>query len=128
MKVSRTRFSKLKLEWSLKQMVSAYVAAEKYIITENAKGNDPTGSENAIQYYTTDTTTSTFEPMTPQEFFAAEVDAFGNLKNVDRKEELLDKARRVRELLDKAIANDEFEKAKVYQRTLDVLEERYNNL
>jgi len=107
-------------------MVSAYVAAEKYIIEENSKGNDPTGSESAITYYTT--TTAEFDPMTPQEFFSKEVDAFGNLKNVDRKEELLDKARRVRELLDKAIANDEFEKAKVYQRTLDILEERYNNL
>ena len=110
----------------MKQMVSAYVAAERYIISENSKGNDPTGSENAIQYYTT--TTAEFDPMTPQEYFAKEVDAFGNLKNVDRKEELLDKARRVRELLDKAIANDEFEKAQVYQRTLDILQERYNNL
>ena len=120
MKVSRSKLSRIKLEWELKQMVSAYVAAERYIINENSKGNDPTGSEAGIAYYTT----STADP----ESFFHEVDEFGNLKPMSDKEILMDKARKVRELLDKAIANDEFEKAEVYQRTLDALKRKYDNL
>ena len=123
-RVNRTRMAKIKLEWEVKKMMSAYIAAERTIIEENSKGNDITGSESAISYYST----TTFEPMTPQEFFSAEVDAFGNLKNVDEKSVLLEKAMKVRELLDKAIANDEFEKAQVYQRTLDILQEKYDKL
>ena len=124
-KVNRTRMSKIKLEWELKKMVTAYIQAETNIITNAEAGIDLTGfTGESIQF----TTTSTFDPMTPQEFFSKEVDAFGNLKNVDEKSVLLEKARKVRELLDKAIANDEFEKAEVYQRTLDILQEKYDKL
>ena len=36
--VTRSRFTKIKLEWELKKMVSAYIAAEQQLIQQGADG------------------------------------------------------------------------------------------
>ena len=123
MKVNNLRWDKLKMQWDILKMSSAYIQAESQIINSAAQGIDLTG-------YTTDNpnVTYTFEPMNPEDFFAKEVDGFGNLKNVDDKEEILKRARRVRKQLDEAIAEDNFEKAEILQNTLNILQKKYDKL
>ncbi len=74
MKVNKIQWAKLKVKWNMLQMKAAYIAAEREIITEAEKGNDLTGFDNTV---------IAFEPMSPEDFFNHEVDAFGNLKSYD---------------------------------------------
>ena len=79
--INKITFDKLKAQWEILKMRSAYIAAEKLLIQEASEGNDPTGV-NAIKV---------FEPMTAEEFHQYDVDAFGNIKNKTPKEIIKEK-------------------------------------
>ena len=122
-RVNRIKWPQMKMAWELKKMASAYILAERQIIDDASRGIDTTGHIAETQGYTFYTSSTS-----PEEHFAKEVDIFGNLKPFDEKESILEKARNVRKKLDEAIANDEFEKAEIYQITLDALQRKYDKL
>ena len=98
-------------------MSSAYIHAERKIINDATQGIDTTGHMR-----------EQFGPMNAEQFFEFEVDSLGNMKSVTEKDILLDKAREVRNQLEEAIDNDEFEKAELLQRTLNAIQSKYNKL
>lgn len=68
MKANRMLFSKIKTQWSILQMTSAYINAEKILIQQAAESVE------------------TFEPMSADEFQHYQVDGFGNIKNLTPKD------------------------------------------
>lgn len=125
MKVNRIRMSAIQLEWQILLMRSAYIAAEQLIVNEASKGNDLTGIETVTE---ADNITWTSSSTTPEDFFAAEIDQFGNIRNISEAEMLLEQARELRKQLDNAIQNEEYDKAKILQDTLDKVQIKYNKL
>ncbi len=117
-KANRILFDKIKMQWDILKMSSAYIHAESKIIGEAEKGNDLTGftQHDSVSYTST------------PESFHFEVDNFGNMKHIGAKEALLEKAKEVRKQLDEAIDNDEFEKAELLQQALNAIQTKYNKL
>lgn len=76
MKENKITFDKIKAQWDILKMSSAYIKAEQHIIQEQANGNDITGASTLMQ----------FDPMTPEEFHKTVTDGFGNIRNVTPKE------------------------------------------
>ena len=118
-RVNRIKWSKLKLKWEGRLGAAhAFMGIKDY--EEWAMGlttpqPPPVGFDKE----------TASEWLTPQEF-----DEMHEQLNIPRteKELLFEKAVAIREQLDKAIANDEYEKASLLQRTLDVIELKYNRL
>ena len=111
--VNRILFDKLKSQWDILKMSSAYILAERKIIEDAASGIDTTGHIAEQQ--------RTIEFVSPEEFYQADKN-----KPMTIAEEILEKAREVREKLDDAIHNNNFVKAKMFQQILDGLEKQYN--
>ena len=113
-KVNRSRFSKIKQQWDILKMSSAYILAEKKIIEDTAQGNDPTGHDNVSYYFTTSSS--------PEEFHLE----FSKPRT--EKELLLEKAQEIRKQLDDAIHAEEYSRAEALQKLLNVIEKKYNKL
>ena len=115
MKVNRSRFNALKLEWELKKMMSAYIGAEKKIITESASGMADGISAVA---WTSDTTT-------PEQHYHFEMDMFGNVRNVDSKEQdirrLEEKLKSVEAQGREAIEKEDYESMAELKKLYDIL-------
>ena len=107
-------------QWEILKMKAAYIAAERQIISDAQKGIDLTGFNEA--------TTIAFEPMSPQDFFQAEVDAFGNMKKLSEADVIFEKAKEVRKKLDNALDEENYLKAEMFQNILNGLEKQYNRL
>ena len=114
MKVNKIRFSAIHAQWEILKMRAAYVAAEKYIISEADKGNDITGFDR---------------PMSPEEFNHAEVDEFGNItKMISEEEFLIRKGNDVQDKIDEALEEEDYRKAAMLKNVLRGLELKYNKL
>jgi len=113
MRANRITFDKLKAQWDILKMRSAYIDAERIIVEEASKGNDLTGFDSQVITFTSESTG-------PIEFFNE------MSKPLSIAEEILEKAREVREKLDNAIHADDYVKAQMYQNILNGLEEKYN--
>ena len=115
MRANRTRFSKIKLEWELKKMMSAYIGAEQRIITESTSG-----MADGIQAvaWTSDTTT-------PEQHYHFEMDMFGNIRNVDDKEleinKLKDKLDSLEEQGRLALEREDYKSMAALKQTYDIL-------
>ena len=97
--INRITFDKLKAQFDILKMRSAYIAAERLIIEEGAKGNDITGMQ-VIQ---------TFEPMSPEEFNEYQVDGFGNIRHSSPKEVILNKMNALEEQGRKLLEEEKYE-------------------
>ncbi len=126
-RVSRIKFPTLLMQWEGKKQVAAYIAAERQIIFEASRGNDLTGADALVRRELED------QGMNPEEFWTSSStefvgDPFGGIKNVSELDRLYNQALEIREQINRAINDEEYEVASVLQRTLDVLEMKYNNL
>ena len=119
-RVNRIKWSKLKLKWEGRLGAAhAFMGIKDY--EEWAMGlTTPQPPPMAFDEETAN------EWLTPEEFGALHDPV--SLTPKSEKELLFEKAVAIREQLDKAIADDEYEKASLLQRTLDVIELKYNRL
>ena len=139
MKANRSRFSRLKQQYELQKMMAAYIGAEKKIMADPGLTGftDAKTIIDSMQFksYHQDENgdiIETFEPMSPEEFFNKDVDGFGNLrKSADegrQKSILLNQAKAIRELLDKAVVEERYEDAAELERTLELIRKKYERL
>ena len=114
MRANAIQWPKIRLQWEILKMSSAYIHAEAKIINDAQNGIDTTGHIADMKQ------TISFESpsVTPEEFYQAS----------SPKESLLSKAREVRRQLDEAIDNDEYEKADMLQSVLDAIQAKYDKL
>ena len=73
-------------------------------------------------------TMTSFDPITPEQFWHHEVDAFGNIRQVSELEQVIQRARKAKENLEKALDREDYLKARTFQNILDGLEIKYNKL
>ena len=112
-RVNRIKFAKLKQEWLGKLgSVYAFKGIKDYEEWAMGLATPSTPQSEGQILYTMDWTG-------PEEMFSG--------PKTD-KELLLEKARVIREQLDNAIADEDYERAKVLQETLNVIEIKYNKL
>ena len=134
MKANRSRFSKIKQQFELKKMMAAYIGAEKQImmnpgLTGFTDAKSIVDSISFKSYYQDENgdIIETFESMTPQQYHESD---FG-IKRSDaqaEKDVILKKAKFLREQLEEAIRNEEFERCGELEKVLNDLKKRYENL
>ena len=139
-RVNRSKFSQLKQQYELQKMMAAYIGAEKKImmnpsLTGFMEAKDIVDNMLNFKSFHQDeegNIIETFEPMSPEEFFNKDVDGFGNLRqSADegrQKSLLLDQAKNIRQLLDKAVAEERFEDAAKLEKTLEIIRKKYERL
>ena len=139
MKANRSHFSKIKQQYELKKMMAAYIGAEKKIMMNpsltgfmDAKDIIDNMQFKSFHQDENGDIIETFEPMSPEEFFARDVDGFGNLRqsaNEGRQKSLLlEQAKNIRLLLDKAIIEERYEDAGELEKTLELIKKKYDRL
>ena len=129
MRCNRSRFSRLKQQFELKKMMAAYIGAEKQImmnpgLTGFTDAKSIVDSISFKSYYQDENgdIIETFESMTPQQYHESD---FGSQAEKDI---ILKKAKFLREQLDEAIRNEEFERCGELEKVLTDLRKRYENL
>ena len=105
MKVNRITFDKISAQWDILKMSSAYIHAERQIMDSASRGVDLTGADQNIKF--------TFDAMDPEDFNSWEISTGGKMEPISPADEILDKARKVREKLDNAIHDDNYVKAQL---------------
>ena len=138
-RVNRSKFSQLRQQYELQKMMAAYIGAEK----KNMMDPGLTGLTDAktiidsmqFKSYHQDENgdiIEAFEPMSPEEFFNKDVDGFGNLRqdaNEGRQKSLLlEQAKNIRLLLDKAVVDERYEDAAELEKTLELIRKKYERL
>ena len=119
--------------------MAAYIGAEKKIMANpgltgftDAKSIIDSMSFKSYHQNENGDIIETFEPMSPEEFFARDVDGFGNLRqsaNEGRQKSLLlEQAKNIRLLLDKAIIEERYEDAGELEKTLELIKKKYDRL
>jgi len=116
--INKSRFSQIKEQYEILKMRAAYIAAEKLIIEESAKGNDITGVE-VIQ---------SFEPMTPEEFNEYNVDAFGNIRHKSPKEVILNKMNEIAAKANKYLEQEKYELVQELKELYEKYKQEYDRL
>ena len=120
-KVNRIRWDKLKLEWD-GRLGAAYAFKGIKDYEEWAMSMSP-----PIDPRTGDILPLEEGWMGPEDF--GQMDGFGNIGAPQTdKERLFAQAMAIREQLEEAIAVEDYEKAEILQKTLNVLEIKYNKL
>ena len=138
-RVNRSRFSQLRQQYELQKMMAAYIGAEKKIMMDPGLTGftDAKTIIDSMQFksYHQDENgdiIETFEPMSPEEFFNKDVDGFGNLRaNADearQKQLLLEQAKSIREMIDRAVIEERYEDCAELERTLDIIKKKYERL
>ena len=133
-RVNRSKFSQLRQQYELQKMMAAYIGAEKKIMM-NPGLTGFTDAKNIVdsihfKSYHQDENgdiIETFESMTPQQYHESD---FG-IKRSDNQAEkdiILKKAKFLREQLEEAIRNEEFERCGELEKVLNDLRIRYENL
>ena len=120
MRVSTTRFSKLKQSWELTKMTTAYINAERMIIENSNRGIDITGHDTFYK-----------DRGVSLDNFEGAIEDLEFLKGgtpLTPSDEVWEAAKEVRAKLDEAIEKDEYVKAEMLQNVLDGLQEQYNKL
>ena len=134
MRCNRSRFSRLKQQFELQKMMAAYIGAEKKIMMNPGLTGftDAKSIVDSIQfksYYQDENgdIIETFESMTPQQYHESD---FGIKKSDSQAEKdiILKKAKFLREQLEEAIRNEEFERCGELEKVLTDLRKRYENL
>ena len=116
--INRITFDKLKAQYDILKMRAAYIAAEKLIIEETAKGNDITGMQ-VIQ---------TFEPMTAEEFHQYQTDGFGNIRHKSPKEVILDKMNDIAAKANKYLEQEKYELVQELKEIYEKYKQEYDRL
>ena len=114
--INRITFDKLKAQYEILKMRAAYIAAEKLIIEEAAKGNDLT---NTIKI---------FEPMTAEEFHQYQTDGFGNIRHKSPKEVILDKMNDLAATANKYIKQAKYELVQELKELYERYKQEYDRL
>ena len=138
-RVNRSKFSQLRQQYELQKMMAAYIGAEKKIMMDPGLTGftDAKTIIDSMQFksYHQDENgdiIETFEPMSPEEFFNKDVDGFGNLRqdaNEGRQKSLLlEQAKNIRLLLDKAVVDERYEDAAELEKTLELIRKKYERL
>ena len=138
-RVNRSRFSQLRQQYELQKMMAAYIGAEKKIMMDpgltgftDAKSIVDSMSFKSYHQDENGDIIETFEPMSPEEFFNKDVDGFGNLRqdaNEGRQKSLLlEQAKNIRLLLDKAVVDERYEDAAELEKTLELIRKKYERL
>jgi hypothetical protein len=116
--INRITFDKLKAQFEILKMRSAYIAAEKLLIQEAADGNDLTGIKVITE----------FDPMTPEEFHEYQVDGFGNIRHKSPKEVILDKMNKIAEQAQKYLEQEKYELVQELRELYDKYKSEYDRL
>jgi len=119
MKVNRMLFDKIKLQWDITKMKSAYIDAERTIMAEVQQGHDLTGSLKVIE---------TFEPMTAEEFHQYQTDGFGNIKNITPKELIKQKMDSIQEQGRKLLEEEKYELFAELKEIYEKYKQEYDRL
>ena len=118
MKVNRIIFDKIKAQYDILKMRAAYIAAERFIISQAAEGNDLTGMQII----------ESFESMTPEEFNEFEVDGFGNIRNKSPKEVILNKMNEIALKAEKYLEQEKYELVQELKEIYEKYKQEYDRL
>ena len=122
-RVNRIRFDKLLMEWKGKLgAVYAFKGIKDYEEWAMGLATPQQPLDDTIIRLATSEEISEF--MSPEGFR----DAFGSSRPMTEKEILFQQAVSIREQIENAIAEENYEKADILQKTLDVIELKYNKL
>lgn len=116
--INRITFDKLRMQFDILKMRSAYIEAEKMIIQQAASGNDITGTQ-IIQ---------SFEPMSPEEFDQYAIDGFGNIRHKSPKEVILNKMNALEEQGRKLLKEEKYELFAELKEIYDRYKQEYDRL
>ena len=118
MKENKITFDKIKAQWDILKMSSAYIKAEQHIIQEQANGNDITGASTLMQ----------FDPMTPEEFHKTVTDGFSNIRNVIPKELIKNKMDALEEQGRKLLNQEKYELFAELKEIYEKYKQEYDRL
>ena len=118
MKENKITFDKIKAQWDILKMSSAYIKAEQHIIQEQANGNDITGASTLMQ----------FDPMTPEEFHKVATDGFGNIRNITPKELIKQKMNALEKQGRKLLEQEKYELFAELKEIYDKYKQEYDRL
>lgn len=116
--INRITFDKLKAQFDILKMRSAYIAAEKFLIQEAADGHDFTNFQ----------VIETFEPMTPEEFHQYQTDGFGNIRHSSPKEVILKKMNDIALKAEKYLAEEKYELVQELKELYEKYKREYDRL
>lgn len=114
MKVNRIRWDKIKIQFDILKMASAYIKAEQKIISEAEKGVDLTGFTH------NDSKTIVFESTTVEEFAQEE--------RMSEKDKLEKDGIEIKKQIENAIQNEDYESAEALTKLFNVLRDRWKRL
>ena len=125
MKVNRSKWATLKMQWEAKlRSIAAFKGIKDY--EEWAMGmTPPQPLGNPLEGFMDSLEEGEFEfrEWTPEEFHKAHTPV-----PTTEKEKLFAQAKEIREQINKAITDEDYEKADILQRTLDVIKLKYDKL
>lgn len=116
--INRITFDKIKAQFEILKMRSAYIAAEKLLIQEATNGNDITGIKVITE----------FPPMTPEEFHEYQVDGFGNIRHSSPKEVILKKMNDIALKAEKYLAEEKYELVQELKELYEKYKREYDRL
>jgi len=121
MKVNRSKWSLIKMQWEAKlRSIAAFKGIKDY--EEWAMSQSQPLFEDEISFIRgEEPLDNPFFEFTPEEFHKAH-------KPVGEKDKLLHEAREIRKQIDDAISNEDYEKAQLLQDVLDVVKLKYDKL
>ena len=112
MRLNRITFSKLKTQWDILKMRSAYILAERSIIESTNKGVDITGSDRMSE-------------MGPQEFFEFESQVFGSKT---KREEIIAQMQALEDQGRILLDEEKYESLELIKKAWEILNNKLNRL
>jgi hypothetical protein len=115
--INRITFDKIKAQWEILKMRTAYIAAEKLLIQE-ASGTINASDMKIIE----------FPPMTAEEFHKYETDGFGNIRHKSPKEVILDKMNDIVAKANKYLKQEKYELVQELKELYERYKREYDRL
>ena len=115
--INRITFDKIKAQWEILKMRTAYIAAEKLLIQEAS------GTIDASDIKITE-----FPPMTAEEFHQYQTDGFGNIRHKSPKEVILDKMNDIAAKANKYLEQEKYELVQELKELYERYKKEYDRL
>jgi len=110
MKANKITFDRIKAQWDITKMTSAYINAERILIQKASE------------------TVETFEPMSPEEFHTYQVDGFGNIKNLTPKDLIKQKMDSIEDQGRKLLEQEKYELFAELKEIYEKYKQEYDRL
>ena len=125
-RVNRSRFSRIKQQYELKKMMAAYIGAEKQIML-NPGLTGWSDNPSVVDQVSEMKIITEFGTISPEDFFKSQ-QTLKQSNNDAERDIILKKAAFIKDQLEEAISNEEFERCGELEKVLNDLRKRYESL